>query len=87
MEQASGIEETRSCGMIGAIDMAWGPSAAEVCQVAREKGLLTRHIRNTVTLMPPLIVSTGQLERALDILKESIQIVVSRTGNRRRSLE
>ena len=87
MEQASGIEEARSCGMIGAIDLAWGPSAAEVCQVAREKGLLTRHIRNTVTLMPPLIVSTGQLERALDILKESIQIVVSRTGNRRRSLE
>ena len=80
MAQASGVEETRSCGMIGAIDLAGGGRcAAEVCQVARERGLLTRHIRSTVTLMPPLIVSISQLARALDILNEAVQIVVSRT--------
>ena len=88
MAHASGVEETRSCGMIGAIDLAGGGRcAAEVCQVARERGLLTRHIRNTVTLMPPLIVSISQLARALDILNEAVQIVVSRTSNRRGSLE
>ena len=88
MAQASGVEETRSCGMIGAIDLAGGGRcAAEVCQVARERGLLTRHIRSTVTLMPPLIVSISQLARALDILNEAVQIVVSRTSNRRGSLE
>jgi adenosylmethionine-8-amino-7-oxononanoate aminotransferase len=88
MAQASGVEETRSCGMIGAIDLAGGGRcAAEVCDVARERGLLTRHIRSTVTLMPPLIVSISQLARALDILNEAIQIVVSRTSNRRGSLE
>ena len=88
MAQASGVEETRSCGMIGAIDLAGGGRcAAEVCQVARERGLLTRHIRSTVTLMPPLIVSVSQLARALDILNEAVQIVVSRTSNRRGSLE
>ena len=88
MAQASGVEETRSCGMIGAIDLAGGGRcAAEVCQVAREQGLLTRHIRSTVTLMPPLIVSVSQLARALDILNEAVQIVVSRTSNRRGSLE
>ena len=80
MAQASGVEETRSCGLIGAIDLAGGGhSAAEVCRMARERGLLTRHIRNTVTLMPPLIVSIGQLARALDILNEALQVVVSRT--------
>ena len=85
---ASGVEETRSCGMIGAIDLAGGGRcAAEVCQVARERGLLTRHIRSTVTLMPPLIVSVSQLARALDILNEAVQIVVRRTSNRRGSLE
>ena len=88
MAQASGVEETRSCGMIGAIDLAGGGRcAAEVCQVAREQGLLTRHIRSTVTLMPPLIVSVSQLAKALDILNEAVQIVVSRTSNRRGSLE
>jgi len=80
MEQASGIEEARSCGMIGAIDLAGGGRCAEqVCHVARERGLLTRHIRSTVTLMPPLIVSISQLKRALEILNEAVQIVVSRT--------
>ena len=88
MAQASGVEETRSCGMIGAIDLAGGGRcAAEVCQVARERGLLTRHIRSTVTLMPPLIVSISQLAKALDILNEAVRIVVSRTSNRRGSLE
>jgi len=88
MAQASGVEETRSCGMIGAIDLAGGGRcAAEVCQVARERGLLTRHIRSTVTLMPPLIVSVSQLGRALDILNEAVQIVASRASSRRGSLE
>jgi adenosylmethionine-8-amino-7-oxononanoate aminotransferase len=88
MAQASGVQETRSCGMIGAIDLAGGGHcAAEVCDVARERGLLTRHIRSTVTLMPPLIVSISQLARALDILNEAVRIVVSRTSNRRGSLE
>ena len=81
MEQASGIEEARSCGLIGAIDLAGGGRCAEqVCRVARERGLLTRHIRSTVTLMPPLIVSISQLERALEILNEAVEIVVSRTA-------
>jgi len=76
-----GVEETRSCGMIGAIDLAGGSRCAEqVCHVARERGLLTRHIRSTVTLMPPLIVSISQLERALEILNEAVEIVVSRTA-------
>ena len=66
--------------MIGAIDLAGGGRCAdEVCHVARERGLLTRHIRSTVTLMPPLIVSISQLERALEILNEAVEIVVSRT--------
>ena len=78
MAQATGVENARSCGMIGAIDLA-GDSrrAAEVCQVSRGLGLLTRHIRNTVTLMPPLIVSMDQLKQSLHILQESIQIVVT----------
>ena len=79
LAQLSGVKETRSCGMIGAIDLTGDPRhAAQVCEVARERGLLTRHIRNTVTLIPPLIISTNQLDAALSILNEAIQIVVTR---------
>ena len=78
--QVNGVTEARSCGMIGAIDFADDSGyAAQVCQVARGRGLLTRHIRDTVTLMPPLIVSISELQRALEILNEAVQIVVNRT--------
>ncbi|HEX5176033.1 MAG TPA: adenosylmethionine--8-amino-7-oxononanoate transaminase [Chthoniobacteraceae bacterium] len=83
MAQVDGVEETRSCGMIGAIDLAGDRRRAfQTCQVARGLGLLTRHIRNTVTLMPPLVVSIGELERSLGILNEAIQIVVGRKEQR-----
>lgn len=73
-----GVAETRSCGMIGAIDLSGDKlQAAQVCRAARERGLLTRHIRNTVTLMPPLIISFDQLETALNILSEAIRFVVT----------
>ena len=66
MSTLDGVEAVRSCGMIGAIDLEGdGRCAAQVCQVARGRGLLTRHIRNTVTLMPPLVVSISELERAV----------------------
>jgi adenosylmethionine---8-amino-7-oxononanoate aminotransferase len=74
--QLDGVAETRSCGLIGAIDLAGASRrAAQVCRAAREKGLLTRHIRNTVTFMPPLAVSEKHLEMALAILNEVIPIV------------
>ncbi|MEO8439170.1 MAG: adenosylmethionine--8-amino-7-oxononanoate transaminase [Spartobacteria bacterium] len=78
VQMIPGVEAVRSCGMIGAVDLAGDPRLAErVCQVARGRGLLTRHIRNTVTLMPPLVISETQLRQALTILKESIQTVVT----------
>ena len=70
-----GVEQVRSCGLIGAVDLAGesGP-AAKVCCAARERGVLTRHIRNTVVLMPPLIISIAQIEQMLNVLTESIRM-------------
>ena len=74
-----GVREVRECGMIGAVDLdATGGLAAEVCQVARGLGLLTRHIRQTITFMPPLVVSIDQVIHSLNILNEAIQIVFTR---------
>ena len=73
--ELQGVERVRTCGMIGAVDLA-GESgfAAIVCRAARERGLLTRHIRNTVVLMPPLVISAAQIGQMLSTLTESIQM-------------
>lgn len=74
-----GVTAVRFCGMIGAIDLeGTGGLAAEVCQVARCLGLLTRHIRQTITFIPPLVVSIEQIEHSLSILSEAIQTVLTR---------
>ncbi len=79
ISQLRGVKEVRSCGMIGAIEMnGAGGVAADVCQVARGLGVLTRHIRNVITFMPPLVVSIDQIESALTALHESIQTVITR---------
>jgi adenosylmethionine-8-amino-7-oxononanoate aminotransferase len=76
--QISAVSEARSCGMIGAFDLQGSPGlAARVCQEARERGLLTRHIRNTVILMPPLVISIDQLISALTALNEAVQSVIT----------
>lgn len=78
ISQLRGVKEVRSCGMIGAIEMdGAGAVAADVCQVARGLGVLTRHIRSVITFMPPLVVSIDQIESALAVLNESIQMVVT----------
>jgi len=75
----SGVREVRSCGMIGAVELEGSAGlAADVCQVARGLGLLTRHIRNTVTFMPPLAASIDQLTDSLNVLNDSIQNVITR---------
>jgi len=70
-----GVEQVRTCGMIGAVDLAGeNGRASHVCRSARERGLLTRNIRNTVVLMPPLVISLAHIEQMLSALAESIQI-------------
>ncbi|MEO8043363.1 MAG: adenosylmethionine--8-amino-7-oxononanoate transaminase [Spartobacteria bacterium] len=80
--QISGVKAVRSCGFIGAVDLeASGGLAAEVCQVARGFGLLTRHIRHTITFMPPLAIRFDQIETALNVLHETIQTVLTSNTN------
>lgn len=78
LAETDGVESVRSVGMIGAIDLPAGKRlAADVCRVARDLGLLTRHIRDTVTFLPPLVVTIDQIKMALSIMDESIQTVLT----------
>ena len=66
------MTEVRQCGFISGIEMADADMANEVCRRARDYGLLTRNIRETIVLMPPLCTTEEQLERAVSALTEAI---------------
>ncbi|MGG4451587.1 adenosylmethionine--8-amino-7-oxononanoate transaminase [Brevibacillus porteri] len=48
-----------------------------VCQIAREKGLLTRPLGNVIVFIPPLVSTTEELADMVRILTESIQDVTA----------
>jgi adenosylmethionine-8-amino-7-oxononanoate aminotransferase len=66
------VTEVRQCGFIAGIEMAYPDMANKVCRRARDYGLLTRNIRETIVLMPPLCTTKEQLERAVSALTEAI---------------
>jgi len=62
------VTEVRQCGFIAGIDMTDVEIATQVCRRARDYGLLTRNIRETIVFMPPLCTIDEQLERAVSAL-------------------
>ena len=73
---------TRQCGFIAGIDIArsdgtpfpWqDQTGAKVCMAARRHGLLTRPIRDTLVLMPPLCFTGPELERSVAALRAGIR--------------
>ncbi len=67
----------RGIGMIGAVQLPDSVLATEVCQRSRERGLLTRPIRETVVFMPPLCITFSQLETSLSILNDVVAEIVT----------
>jgi len=79
------VHEVRQCGLIAGIELRrpdatrFAPSdqiGARVCHAARAHGLLTRPIRDTLVLLPPLCVTPGELAHAVTALRAAIAEVV-----------
>lgn len=68
--ESGAVREVRRCGLIAGIEVGdgGGGRGAEVCRRARAHGLLTRPIRDTVVLMPPLCSKIDELEFAVRAL-------------------
>ena len=75
------VHETRQCGFIAGIELrqpdgsrfpAGFQAGRKVCMAAREHGLLTRPIRDTIVLMPPLCISAAELVHAVDAISAAI---------------
>ena len=75
------VAAVRQCGFISGIELQretgkpypWQDQTGHrVCLAARKHGLLTRPILDTVTLIPPLCVTEGQLHHAVQALYQAI---------------
>jgi predicted acetylornithine/succinylornithine family transaminase len=74
------VTDVRGRGMLVAIGLDRDCSA-EVIDEARRRGLLVNNVRpNAVRLMPPLIVTDDEIDRACDILESAIAAVEAAAG-------
>ncbi len=76
LKHLTGAREIRQCGFVAGIEVCEGTGMA-VCLAARRHGLLTRPIRDTVVLMLPLCVSTGQIDDAVQAIALAMQEIDS----------
>jgi len=76
------VAAVRKCGFMAGIDVAradgtpypWQEqTGARICFAARRHGLLTRPIRDTLVLMPPLCFTESELEHATGALRAAIR--------------
>jgi len=76
------VGAVRQCGFIAGIDVVradgtpypWqDQTGARICLAARRHGLLTRPIRDTLVLMPPLCFTTDELTRAVAALRAGLR--------------
>jgi adenosylmethionine-8-amino-7-oxononanoate aminotransferase len=70
------VREVRLQGLMGGVELAppdgssrWG---RRVCAAAVQRGVLLRPLGDVVVLMPPLTITTAELERIVDVLVDAI---------------
>ena len=78
------VGAVRQCGLIAGIDIVqrcgqpypWHEETGHrICREARNHGLLTRPVRDTLVLMPPLCIEADQLKTAVLALERGIEAV------------
>ncbi len=69
--ELSGVK-VRQCGFIAALEVNDERTAGDICQRARDHGLLTRNIRNVIVLMLPLCTTLEELNRAILALSNAM---------------
>jgi adenosylmethionine-8-amino-7-oxononanoate aminotransferase len=74
-----GVGEVRLCGLMAGIELTppadglrWG---RRVCAAAVERGVLLRPLGDVVVLMPPLTITTPELDRIVDALAGALEQV------------
>ena len=74
-----GVVESRTLGMIGALDLAGSKSYLEprgrrVCAEALKRGAYLRPLGNTIYITPSLNIPDDDLDELLCIVEESVRV-------------
>jgi adenosylmethionine---8-amino-7-oxononanoate aminotransferase len=71
-----GVDDVRLCGLMGGVELApprdglrWG---RRVCAGAVRRGVLLRPLGDVIVLMPPLTITSAEIERIVDVLVDAI---------------
>jgi len=78
------VREVRLQGLMGGVELAppagdsrWG---RRVCAAAVQRGVLLRPLGDVVVLMPPLTITTAEVERIVDVLADAITATALASG-------
>lgn len=80
------VGDVRQCGLAAGVELVedretgspypWEERVGiRVCLEARKRGVFSRPLGNTIVIFPPLVISDGELDLLLKVLKESIEVV------------
>ncbi len=67
-----GVRDTRTLGVIGAVDCETIQAARDAAEAMRRHGYLLRPLGSVIYLMPPLITAKTELEAMIDCLGQSL---------------
>ncbi|MBL9144165.1 MAG: adenosylmethionine--8-amino-7-oxononanoate transaminase [Verrucomicrobiaceae bacterium] len=71
------IKEVRQVGLIAGIEVCSAELVGpRICMAAREHGLLTRPVLNTLVLMPPLCATEDEMQRMVNALRLALDSVL-----------
>ncbi len=87
LRELDGVGEVRGLGMMAAVELAedrearrpYDPGRRIGERVKREaavRGLFTRFIRDVILLAPPFVITEAEIDRLVEILRESIRAVL-----------
>ncbi len=78
LEAHPGVVEIRRVGTMTGIEVAsrGDRTGFEICKAALSRGVLTRNLGDVVVLMPPLAIGDDDLRTIVDVITESIGLVV-----------
>jgi adenosylmethionine-8-amino-7-oxononanoate aminotransferase len=69
------VTDVRLCGLLGGVELNDRAPARAVCAEAVRQGVLLRSLGQVVPLVPPLTVTSEELERIVSVLEHSIATV------------
>lgn len=73
------VKEIRQCGLIAGIELQEG-LGEKAALAARQHGLITRNILDTVVLMPPLCITEEEVDFAVAAMEKGFEIPLRRIG-------